>query len=61
MEIEALSQRLENRADSIVNSTPSQAGDLRAAALLLQLLSVLSDVEAVEAGPICLPDRSRLC
>jgi hypothetical protein len=51
MEIHALSQRLEARADSIVNTTPSAAGDLKAAAMLLRLMLALAEVESVETGP----------
>jgi hypothetical protein len=51
-DIEALSQRLEARADSIINATPSQAGDLKAAAMLLRLMLALAEVEAVDAGVV---------
>jgi hypothetical protein len=52
MEITALSQRLEARADSIANPQPHYAGDLRAAAMLLRLMLALADVQVVETGPV---------
>jgi hypothetical protein len=52
MEITALSERLEARANSIANPQPNHAGDLRAAAMLLRLMLALADVQVVETGPV---------
>ena len=51
MEITELSNRLEARATSIVNATPSVAGDMRAAAMLLRLMLALADIQVVETPP----------
>lgn len=47
-EIIDLSNRLENRANSILTVQPSMSADMKAAALLLRLMLNLSDVETVE-------------
>jgi hypothetical protein len=61
MEITELSNRLEARADSVVNATPSAAGDMRAAAMLLRLMLGLADIQVVETGPSrCGLDDGRL-
>jgi hypothetical protein len=60
-DIEALSQRLEARADSIINATPSAAQDMKAAAMLLRLLTALTEIDRVETGPAAtLHDGSRV-
>jgi hypothetical protein len=61
MEITELSKRLEARANSIATPHPSSAADLRAAAMLLRLMLALTEVQAVETGPIgSLNDGQRL-
>jgi hypothetical protein len=52
MEIWNLCNRLEDRADSVINTMPASAGDMKAAAMLLRLLSQLADVQEVEIEPI---------
>ena len=48
MQIGDLCNRLEARADGVVNAQPSFAGDMRAAAMLLRLMLTLADVQVVE-------------
>jgi hypothetical protein len=48
----ALSNRLENRADSVVNVMPACGGDMKAAAMLLRLLVQVADVQEVDGALI---------
>lgn len=45
-DIDALCERLETRADGIVNHQPAFAGDVRAAVLLLRLMSALANASS---------------
>jgi hypothetical protein len=49
-EIRELCNRLEARANSALNSQPSQAADLNAAAMLLRLFIQIAEVEVVETS-----------
>jgi hypothetical protein len=51
-EIDALSQRLEARAASMMfPDQPNLKADIRAAALLLRLMVTLADVQTIDTSP----------
>jgi hypothetical protein len=54
-DIEALSQRLESRANSVLNVQPGAAADMRAAALLLRLMLALGDIQVIETKGTAVP------